>query len=168
MKALVRFGIGLWIALLTLVVGLATSTAAAPPATCTADLFIQTTSFGDVSTSGNVTIARDSGVGGFYLSGFPAGYTLSGAQDIILNNKTNKAQIHGSFTAVDPSNASNTFTLKYNGHANLNTGAATGNFVTAGGTGIYADFHWTGKITAQLVGPLAFQATDTGKCHPAP
>jgi hypothetical protein len=137
---------------------------AAPPETCTADLTIFTTSVGTVSTSGQVTHFRDSGVGGAYTSGFLAGYTLSGAQDIMVNNVTQKSQLHGEFTAVGPGG---TLTIRYNGHVDLSTGTGTGEFVTAGGTGIFASFHWTGKIAAQLVSlaPPTFVATDTGPCH---
>jgi hypothetical protein len=145
----------------------ARSASAAPPETCTASLTILTTSIGDVTTTGQVTHFRDSGVGGVYTSGFLSGYTLSGAQDIMVNNVTQKSQLHGEFTAVGPGG---TLTIRYNGHADLSTGAATGEFVTAGGTGEFEDFHWTGKITAQLVSltPPTFVATDTGPCLTRP
>jgi hypothetical protein len=137
---------------------------AARPQTCTAGLTIFTTSVGTVRTTGQVTHFTESGVGGSYTSGFLSGYTLSGAQDIMVNNVTQKSELHGQFTAVGPGG---TLTIRYNGHADLSTGAATGEFVTAGGTGDFADFHWTGKITAQLVSlaPPTFVATDTGPCH---
>ncbi len=140
------------------------SASAAPPQTCIAGLTIFTTSVGSVSTTGQVTHFSDSGVGGSYTSGFLSGYTLSGAQDIIVNNVTNKSELHGQFTAAG---AGGTVTIRYNGHADFSTGAATGEFVTTGGTGDFANFHWTGKITAQLVSltPPTFVATDTGPCH---
>ena len=150
------------------VVAIAAGTAsAAPPQTCSADLVFSTTSVGSVSTTGQVTHFRGSGVGGSYTSGFLSGYTLSGAQDIMVNNVTQRSQLHGEFTAVG---TGGTLTIRYNGHADLSTGAATGEFVATGGTGAFADFHWTGKITAQLVSlaPPTFVATDTGLCHSRP
>src|SRR5688572_3503860 len=99
------------------VIALAAGTAsAAPPQTCTADLVIFTTSVGSVSTTGQVTHFRESGVGGSYASGFLSGYTLSGAQDIVVNNVTQRSELHGEFTAVG---AGGTLTLRYNGHADL-------------------------------------------------
>jgi hypothetical protein len=140
---------------------------AAPPQTCTASLVILTTSVGTVKTTGQVTHYRGSGVGGSYTSGFLSGYALSGAQDIVVNTVTQKSQLHGEFTAVG---AGGSLTIRYNGHVDLSTGAATGEFVTAGGTGVFADFRWTGKITAQLVSlaPPTFVATDSGLCHSRP
>lgn len=148
------------------IVGLA-SVAAAPPATCTAVLTISTTSPGDVTTNGQVTHARDSGVGGAYTTGFLAGYTISGTQDIMVNRRTSQSELHGFFVASGPGG---TLTIQYTGHADLSTGAATGHFETHGGTGQFADFHWAGEIAAQLVSltPPTFVATDSGPCHPAP
>ena len=164
MKQLLRIGIGLCAVLVTLVLGLGGASAAGPATTCTADLQIFTTTVGDVSTAGPITFFRNSGVAGQYTTGFLAGYQLSGAQDIMLNTKTGLSQLHGSFTATGPDG---TLTITYNGHADTTTGAATGNFVTAGGTGAFADFHWSGSITAQqpVVGVPFFNATDTGSCH---
>lgn len=164
MKRLFRIGIGLCAVLVSLVLSLGGASAAGPATTCTADLQIFTTTVGNVSTAGPVTFFRDSGTSGMYTSGFLAGYQLSGAQDIMLNTKTGLSQLHGSFTATGPDG---TLTITYNGHADTLTGAATGNFVTSGGTGAFADFHWSGSITAQqpVVGVPFFDATDTGSCH---
>jgi hypothetical protein len=141
--------------------------AAAPPATCTATLTIFTTTPGEVTTTGQVVHARDSGVGGQYTAGFLAGYAISGAQDIMANQQTNQSELRGSFVATGPGG---TLTIRYTGHADLTTGAATGQFETHGGTGEFAGFHWSGSIAAQLVSltPPTFIATDNGACHPAP
>jgi hypothetical protein len=138
---------------------------AAPPATCTATLTIFTTTPGDVTT-GPVVHARDSGVGGQYTAGFLAGYTLAGSQDIMVNQQTNRSELHGSFVATGPGG---TLEIRYTGHTDLATGAATGNFETHGGTGQFAGFHWSGSVAAQLVSltPPTFVATDSGPCHPA-
>jgi hypothetical protein len=140
---------------------------AAPPAACTATLTIFTTTLGDVTTTGQVVHARDSGVGGAYTAGFLAGYTISGSQDIMVNQRTNQSELHGSYAATGPGG---TLEIRYTGHADLNTGAATGHFETQGGTGQFAGFHWAGEIAAQLVSPTppTFVATDSGPCHPAP
>src|SRR5919201_1192116 len=123
------------------IAGATQAASAAPPQTCTAGLTIFTTSPGTVTTTGQVTHFADSGVAGQYTSGFLAGYTFSGAQDIMLNNNTRKSELHGQFTATGPDGS---LTIQYNGHADLTTGAATGDFVTAGGTGLFAGFHWNG------------------------
>jgi hypothetical protein len=167
MKRLIRSGIGLCAVLMTLVVSLGVAGAAGPATTCTADLQIFTTTVGDVSTAGPITFFRDSGVAGQYTSGFLRGYQFSGSQDIMLNTRTGQSQLHGSYTAVGPDG---TLTIRYNGHADTTTGAATGNFVTAGGTGAFADFHWSGSITARqpVVGVPFFNATDSGTCNGLP
>jgi hypothetical protein len=167
MKRFARLGFALWMGLLTTLPAVGTTAAAGPPATCTADLRIFSTSPGTATTAGQVTHARDSGVGGAYISGFLSGYTISGAQDLVVNNVTNESQLQGSFVATGPDG---TLTIRYTGHADLNTGAATGHFVSAGGTGQFASFHWQGTISAQLVGasPPTFIATDSGPCHTAP
>src|SRR4051794_31818557 len=140
------------------------SAAAAGPATCTAGLVILTTSTGDVSVSGNTTHFRGSGVGGQYTSGFLAGYTLSGAQNIERNDATGRGVLEGNFTA---SGAGGTLDVHYTGSVDLTSGAASGHFTTLGGTGQFSDFHWTGEIAAQLVSltPPTFLATDSGFCH---
>ena len=164
MKRLLRIGIGVCAVLVTLVLNLGGASAAGPAMTCTADLQIFTTTTGDVRSAGPITFFRDSGTSGMYMSGFLAGYQLSGTQDIMLNSKTGLSELHGSYTASGPDG---TLTIRYNGHADTTTGAATGNFVTAGGTGVFADFHWSGSITAQqpVVGVPFFNATDSGSCH---
>lgn len=167
MQRLFRLGIGLCAVLITLVVSLGAVSAAGPAATCTADLQIFTTTIGNVRTAGPITFFRDSGTAGQYTSGFLSGYALSGSQDIMLNTSTGQSQLHGSFTVSGPDG---TLTIRYTGHADTTTGAATGHFVTAGGTGAFADFHWSGSITAQqpVVGVPFFNATDTGTCHGLP
>lgn len=166
MKTLTRLILALSLVLSIATVGLA-SVAAAPPATCAATLIIFTTSPGDVIITGQVTHARDSGVGGAYSAGFLAGYTISGAQDIMVNQRTSQSELHGSYIA---SGSGGTLTIAYTGHADLSTGAATGRFETHGGTGQFSGFHWVGEIAAQLVSltPPTFVATDSGVCHPAP
>jgi hypothetical protein len=163
MKHLVRLGLAGWVTLLTfaLVGGVG---AAGPPATCTAGLVIFTTSPGTVTTTGVVTHFRDSGVGGQYTAGFLAGYTFSGSQDIQRNNRTQQAELHGAYVASGPGGR---LTVRYTGHADLLTGAATGHFVAGPGTGDFTQFHWAGDITAQLVSaaPPTFLATDSGPCH---
>jgi hypothetical protein len=141
--------------------------AAAAPVTCTAGLTIFTTSQGTVTQHGPFTHFTDSGVGGSYTSGFLAGYTLAGAQDITLDNLTHQSRLHGSFVATGPDG---TVTVRFNGRADLTTGAATGNFQVVGGTGSFGDLHWRGTIAAQLVSltPPTFLATDSGPCRNAP
>lgn len=138
--------------------------AATAPATCTAGLVISTTSPGDVSVDGTTTHFRDSGVGGSYTSGFLAGYTLTGAQDIERNDAIRRGVLDGNFTA---SGAGGTLDVHYTGSVDLTTGVATGHFTTVGGTGQFSDFHWTGDVGAQLVSltPPTFVATDSGFCH---
>ena len=114
-----------------------------------------------------MTHYRDSGVGGSYTSGPLAGYTISGAQNIMVNNVTHRSELQGSYTASGPGGS---VVISYTGHANLTTGMATGNFETHSGTGDFATFHWEGSIDAQLVRltPPTFLATDSGFCHSAP
>ncbi len=155
------------IGLLSFALPAPTMLAASPPTTCTAQLNIFQTTSGTVTTAGQVTHARGSGVGGSYVGGFLSGYTINGAQDIMVNNNTRTSQLQGQFTASGPGG---TLVIRYTGHADLNTGAATGHFHTAGGTGQFANFHWQGDITAQLIGanPPTFLATDTGPCRTSP
>ena len=165
MKVRTRLTTAISLALVTGTV-LARPVAADPPTTCTSGLTIFTTSTGTVTTTGEVTHFQDSGVGGSFTSGFLSGDTLSGAQDIVVNNRTNQSQLHGSFTAVGPGG---NLTLRYTGHVDLNTGAATGHFVSAEGTGQFGTFHWQGSTSAQLISlaPPTFVATDSGPCDSA-
>src|SRR5262245_31359813 len=78
------------------------SPAVAAPATCTAGLTIFTTSTGITRQAGDVTVFRGSGVGGQYTSGELQGYTLSGAQDIILDRATGQSELAGSYVATSP------------------------------------------------------------------
>lgn len=149
---------------------LTTGRAAAAPrtsvGTCTSRLTIFTTSTGTVRQAGPVTLFDDSGVAGQYLSGFLAGYTLSGAQDIVLNGQTQKSNLHGSFVATSPDGKS-TLTVRYSGDADLATGAATGHFQADDGTGQLAGVRWSGDISAQMTTftPPTFVATDSGQCR---
>ena len=167
MKRFLRLGIGLCAGLMTLVYGLGAASASEPATTCTADLVIFTTDAGEVSTAGPIVFFHDSGTAGQYTSGFLSGYQISGAQDIMLDTRSGQSQLNGSFTATGPDG---TLTIRYSGHADTTTGGATGNFTTVGGTGIFADFHWAGDISAQqpVVGVPLFNATDTGMCHGLP
>jgi hypothetical protein len=115
--------------------------------------------------AGPVQIFTNSGVGGVYTSGFLKGYTINGAQDIVLNTSTNQSVLTGQFVA---SGQGGTLTVHYVGRADLNTGAATGTFVARGGSGSFKNFVWHGNITAQLVSatPPTFNATDSGPCFP--
>ena len=115
----------------------------------------------------DTTHFRDSGVGGSYTSGFLSGYTLTGTQNIEVNNASNRAHLEGRFVATGPTGS---LTVRYTGRADLTTGAASGHFTTVGGTGSFAGFHWNGRIAAQLVSmkPPTFVATDSGFCHGAP
>jgi hypothetical protein len=163
-KHIMRLGLAVMVALAIGAPAAPVSFADEPPTTCTADLTIFTTSPGTVTTNGQITRFRDSGVAGQYTSGFLAGYTFTGAQDIVVNNNNNTSQLQGSFTATGPGGS---LVIRYSGHADLSTGAATGHFNTIGGTGQFTGFHWSGDITAQLVSltPPTFQATDSGPCH---
>ena len=164
MKRFVRLGFAICLGLAAVLLAAGLVAAAGPPATCTAALTIATTSVGDVGTAGQVTHYRDSGVAGAYASGPLACYTFSGAQDIMVNNATQQSELQGQYTATGPGG---TLTIRYTGHADLTTGAATGHFVATDGTGQFAGFHWEGDIAAQLVAaaPPTFQATDSGPCH---
>jgi hypothetical protein len=143
--------------------------AAAGPGTCTADLTIATTSTGTVRQAGSVRFFRDSGVAGRYTSGVLAGYTFSGAQDIVLNDATQQSNLTGAYVATSPDGTS-TLAVRYTGHVDLTTGAATGHFVAAQGTGALRGFRWTGEIDARLVGltPPTFTSRHRGPCFPAP
>jgi hypothetical protein len=168
MMALLRRSL---IALLIIVGSLALArpaVAATPPfGPCSAGLTIFTTSPGTVTTTGSVEQITGSGVGGQYTSGFLAGDTLSGTQDVTLNTATQQAQLIGMYTVTGPDG---TLAVRYVGFANLATGQATGYFFTAGGTGTFAAFQWTGGIRAQLVSttPPTFKAMDSGICGGAP
>ncbi len=167
MRRVIGFGIALCLLALIAAFSADTTAAAGPSNTCTAGLTIYTTSTGTVTQAGQVTIYQGSGVGGGYTSGFLSGYTLSGAQDILMNNVTHKSYLKGSFVATGPGG---TLNVSYVGQADLRTGAATGFFIVTGGTGEFANFHWSGNIMAQLtsLAPPTFVATDSGMCHPAP
>lgn len=164
MKKLMRLGLTICLTVLT---GTALAWHAGPAAaatTCSAGLTIFTMSVGTVTTTGPIEHFSDSGVGGQYTAGLLAGYTLSGAQDIMINTVTNQSQLHGSYTATGPGGG---LVVRYTGHADLTSGVATGHFETAGGTGQFASFHWAGDISAQLVSlaPPTFIATDSGPCE---
>lgn len=165
MKHLLRFRHALFGTLFLLVLLPLPAAAAGAPTTCTADLLIFATSPGTVSTSGNVTHLRDSGVGGSYISGFLAGDPIAGSQNIELSNAAQQAQLEGSFVVTAPSG---TLTITYAGHADFTTGMATGHYVATAGTGQFAGFHWEGNIAAQLIGPATFHTTDSGPCHTGP
>jgi hypothetical protein len=153
--------------LLTLVAALSAGTtqAAASDDGCQTSFLVFTdpNNRGDISQRGQVTIARDSGVLGQYTSGRLDGYAINGLQDLIVNTVTNEAQIHGSFTATSPDGASSLM-VRYSGHADLNTGIATGTFAASGGTGDFDGYRASGKIEATLVGPATFEGVDIGLC----
>jgi hypothetical protein len=167
MRMLRRIGLALAgpLAALALLVPVAPVAAAAPVGTCTATLTIFTTSPGTVQQAGPIQVFTNSGVGGRYTAGFLAGYTISGAQDIVLDTSTNQSVLTGQFVA---SGSGGTLTVRYVGRADLNTRLATGQFVASNGTGTFKDFVWEGTINAQLVSmsPPTFTATDTGPCYP--
>lgn len=154
------------VAALAVLATLVSPAAAQSVGTCTANLTIFTTSTGTVRQTGPVEFFTNSGVGGSYTSGFLSGYTINGAQDIVLNTQTNQSVLTGQFVASGPGG---TLTVRYMGRADLTTGVATGEFVATGGTGAFKRFVWNGSITAQLVSlaPPTFHATDTGRCFPA-
>ena len=114
-----------------------------------------------MTTAGQVTVARDSGVGGSYMGGRLDGYAIDGLQDIVLYDTTQQATIRGSLTATG---ATGSIEVRYTGFADLGTGRATGFFVASDGTGIFDGYRSRGTIEAQLIGPLTFQATDFGLC----
>lgn len=118
---------------------------------------------GESATRGNVTVVRKSGVLGQYESGRLAGYSIDGEQDLLVNNGTNMAQIHGGLTATSPDGTSS-ISLRYNGRADLDAGSATGTFVAGDGTGEFSGYRATGTIEATLVGPAAFRGVDIGLC----
>ncbi len=130
MRRAIEFTVGLCVLLLTGMLLTDATDAAGPPTICTANLTIFTTSTGTVTTTAQVTHFRDSGVEGVYTSGFLSGYTLTGAQDIMINNVTHKSQLQGSYVATGPGG---TLTIRYTGHTDLTTGEATSIFTTVGG-----------------------------------
>jgi hypothetical protein len=139
------------------------SASAAAPATCTSGLTVFSTSTGVVTVTGNVTHFQASGVGGSYTSGFLAGFSFTGSQNIERNDATQNAVLEGQYVATGPSG---TVTVHFTGTVDLTTGAATGHFTVLGGTGAFAGFHWTGDTTAQLVSltPPTFVGTSSGFC----
>jgi hypothetical protein len=163
MKRFMRLSLAACLTALLPATALRGAEASGPPSVCSGTLTIFTTSLGTVTAGGPVTHYRASGVGGAYMSGPLAGYTLSGAQDIMVNSVTQQSELQGSYTAVGPGGS---VVVGYTGHANLVTGIATGHFETAGGTGDLAAFHWEGAINAQLVSlaPPTFLAADSGPC----
>jgi hypothetical protein len=163
MKRLMRLGLAACLTALLSATALRGTEASGPPSTCSGTLTIFTSSVGTVTAGGPVTHYKDSGVGGAYTAGPLAGYTLSGAQDIMVNSVTQQSELQGSYTAVGPGGS---VVFRYTGHANLATGIATGHFETAGGTGDFAAFHWEGAINAQLVSlaPPTFLTVDSGPC----
>jgi hypothetical protein len=159
----------LWLVLALVAASAAAFAAAGPagataPATCTSDLTIFTTGTGDVNVAGSTTHFRSSGVGGAFTSGFLAGFTLSGAQNIERNDAMHHATLEGEYVTTGPGG---TLTVHYTGSVDLSTGAATGHFTTIAGTGAFASFHWSGDVSARLVSlaPPTFLATDSGLCH---
>jgi hypothetical protein len=167
MNKLIRLGLAGCLAGLLSATVVHRTAASGPPATCNATLTIFTTSTGTVTTSEQVTHYQDSGVGGSYTSGPLAGDTISGAQNIMVNNVTHQSELQGSYTASGPGGS---VVIRYTGHANLTTGMATGHFETHSGTGGFATFRWEGSIDAHLVSltPPTFVATDSGFCQSAP
>jgi hypothetical protein len=141
--------------------------ASAAPAdgACRTPFFVATdpNNAGQVRQVGQETIVRESGVVGQYQGGRLDGYTITGMQALKINHVTNEAQIRGTLTATSADGASS-LTVSYSGHADLNTGMATGSFVADSGTGEFAGFRANGTIEATLVGPAAFQGFDVGLC----
>jgi hypothetical protein len=126
-------------------------------------VFTDPNSQGAISQRGPIVRAKGSGILGSYTSGRFAGYSISGLQDITVNQVTGQATITGSFLATNPDGTSS-FTFRYAGKADLNTGEATGSFVAYNGTGTLEGFRASGKIQAELVGPAAFEGVDLGLC----
>jgi hypothetical protein len=141
-----------------------TVTAANDPS-CQTSFFVFTdpNNFGDVTTKGNLVIARNSGVLGEYTSGRFDGYTISGLQDLRLNQATGKASIAGSFVATSPDGESS-ITLRYRGKADLIAAVATGTFRATNGTGELEGFRANGRIEADYLGNFTFSGVDIGLC----
>jgi hypothetical protein len=85
----------------------------------------------------------------------------------VVNNVTNKSSLNGSYTATGPGG---TFTVRYTGMVDLNTGVSTGGFVVVDGTGDFANFHWAGDIQAQLVSLTrpTFISNNSAMCQTTP
>jgi hypothetical protein len=164
MYKFVRLGLVAWIALFAFALAGYSPVAAEEPTICVADFIIGITTPGNVTSNGATTHADQSGVGGGFSSGFLAGYTFDGLMDYVIDHETNTAQLNGSFVATGPGG---TITLPYKVHADLNTGAANGRFYSNGGTGEFANYRWSGDISAQLINPSppTFQSTATGPCR---
>jgi hypothetical protein len=126
-------------------------------------VFTDPNNIGQITTRGNTTKAKNSGVLGEYTSGRFDGFTISGEQDLSLNQATGKATIKGSFVATSPDGQSS-FTLRYRGEANLVQAIATGNFQVIGGTGDLKRFRTSGKIDADYLGNFTFSGVDIGLC----
>jgi hypothetical protein len=102
MTPLLRLGLAGCLAALLVAVPLRGAAASGAHRTCSGTLTIFTTSVGTVTTHGSVTFYRDSGVGGSYASGPLAGYTFSGAQDIVVNTATAQSELQARIRRPDP------------------------------------------------------------------
>ena len=126
-------------------------------------VFTDPENFGDVTTKGDIVKAKNSGILGQYTSGRFTGFTISGLQELTLNQATGKASIKGSFVASSPDGESS-ITLRYQGKADLIAAVATGRFRATDGTGELDGFRATGQIEADYLGNFAFTGVDIGLC----
>src|SRR5689334_10179722 len=124
-SGMMRLALAVFLAML-FVLPAATVVSADGQQTCTTDLVIFSTSLGDVTQAGPVTIYRNSGIGGTYTSGFLAGSTISGSQDITMNTNTNISEIHGNEVVTSPDGS--TLTIRYDGKVDLNTASGLSHF----------------------------------------
>lgn len=118
---------------------------------------------GAISTHGNIVRVHNSGIVGQYTSGRFTGFTISGLQEIILNQATGQATIRGSFVATSPDHHSS-FTLVYAGRADLVANTASGRFRALDGTGDLKGYRASGTIAADYLGNFTFSGVDIGLC----
>ncbi len=119
---------------------------------------------GTTSQSGDIAVARDSGLLGAYRGdGRFAGYTIDGAQDAIVNTATGMARVQGEFVATSPAGGSS-ITVSYTGQVEFGAGMAQGNFVVVDGTGNDAGYRASGTIEGTVVAPATLDGPDIGLC----
>lgn len=126
-------------------------------------VFTDPNNLGQIKTKDNITKAKNSGVLGEYTSGRFDGYTISGLQNLTVNQATGQATIKGSFVATSPDGHSS-ITLRYRGEADLVQAIATGTFQAVNGKGDLKRYRASGTIEADYLGNFTFSGVDIGLC----
>jgi hypothetical protein len=138
---------------------------AASASDCQTSFFVYTDpdNIGNISTNGDIVRIHKSGIIGWYTSGRFEDFTISGLQELTLNQATGKATIKGSFVATSPDQESS-FTLTYTGRADLIANTANGRFHALKGTGDLKGLRASGTIAADYLGNFRFSGVDVGLC----